>query len=111
MFVWFSQWGVTRTRVSFRVGAGFTGREHAGVVGTGGSRSAGCGQGAQACDRLPGQLGPGGFSGEVEQDPSAGAGQGGRHGEQASPKPFGFPPARVVAGEGEHVHPRGSPGR
>ena len=43
----------------------------------------------------------------MEQDLPAGAGEGGGDGEQPEPEPFGFPPAGVVSGEGEELHPGG----
>jgi hypothetical protein len=43
----------------------------------------------------------------VEEHSAAGAGDRGGDGEQSQPEPFGFPPAGLVVGQGEHLHPGG----
>ena len=73
-------------------------------------RSTGDGESAESVDRIAGQLGPGRFGGEVQQGSSAAAGEGGGDGEQPEPEPFGFPPAGVLVGEGEELHPDGQLG-
>ena len=101
-----SHWGVT-VRPGCRLGVRVPWPGGADRGGQGCGCSAGDGEDPEPVQGVGDQPGPGCYLGEVEQDPSTGPGECGRHGEESEPEPFRFPPAGLMIGEGEHLHPGG----
>ena len=94
------------------MGAGSTVRELLLLVGMGqGARGlSGSGVGPQFRVCQLGEGGPGCPVSEVEENPAAGAGQRGGDGEEPQPEPFRFPPAGLMRGQRQELHPRGDLG-
>jgi hypothetical protein len=68
-------------------------------------RSAESGHGVEPPEWIEGQVGEWRGRGQVQQPAAAGAGVAGRDRKQPQAQPFGLPPAGVMAGQGQGLHP------